>query len=710
MQKTSLALRIPQIMWMLFSLTVIIVVGSMYFASQNANRIAAENSRTMILGGYNAEVSRLEDLVYDYSVWQIAHDKAGERDEEWLYENMGSSVTFGLFDFMELYWPEDQTSMGWEAATDPEVNSGILDKECIAYAHQALNAVPVAEAGIVNFLAVQLGGVYLITASRFEPDDPADVTDPENLPINFMGQRLNDDFIAQLGMRFLIDDLHLITGGSDTEIIVPLYGLDGVQLAGLAWTPPRPGAALVKSAIAPLTAALLLFLGLSQVVSRRAAESAARLLKNEQNSAKLARTDHLTNLPNRLAFNERLNEAIAADSEEIALMITDLNNFKKVNDTLGHAAGDELIISLTKRIEETLHGDVFFARLGGDEFSFLFIGKNAEESLCGFVNSLKSALEPAFYLRASPFYLTTAMGYAVREAGCGLPMDEFVRQADSAMYLSKSSSSDILVRFDAELDPDRMQELELETTLRKALEDPSQFYIDYQPIVGGSGDSLDFAEALLRWDSPVLGKVSPADFIPVAEASGQIGRVTSMVLGMVCADLGRAQEMVVSVNISPLQINDAKFHDDLADALKRHGVRPEQLVIELTEGVLVENPRGLSVSLQKLRLLGHRIALDDFGTGYSSIGYLRQMEFTMLKVDKSLIDGVTKSERAREILTATLRLAKAIDIQIVAEGVETEEQARALADMGFDMQQGFNFSGGVPFDELPRLEPKKKVA
>ena len=338
--------------------------------------------------------------------------------------------------------------------------------------------------------------------------------------------------------------------------------------------------------------------------------------------------------------------------------------------------------------------------MGGDEFSFIFVGEGVEERLRGFVHSLKAALDAAFYLEGEPFHISMAMGFSMRVRGDTLPPSELIRQADSAMYASKASKSSMLVKYDPKLNPNRLKELEMESALRKALDHADEFSVLYQPIYGRNGEEINFAEALVRWSSPDLGAVSPADFIPIAEATGMIGRLTTIVLDKVCEDLAKAPEMTVSVNISPLQINDVAFHDILAELIEKHGVRADQIVIELTEGVLVENPRGLASALQRLRLIGHRIALDDFGTGYSSIGYLRQMDFSLLKVDKSLVRGATKNRRAREILAATIKIAKAFNIDILAEGVETEKQAQLIAEMGFNMQQGFNFNGAMPFDDL----------
>ena len=519
---------------------------------------------------------------------------------------------------------------------------------------------------------------------------------------------MDEEYVASIGNRFLINDLQFqlddFTGG---ELFMPVLRADGSVLGYVSWTPPHPGLTLAKASIAPLVLAFLVYLILSRIIARAAVESARHLLERERESAIMARTDHQTKLPNRLAFNERYEELLKSGSASIAVLFTDLNGFKLINDAKGHATGDTLIIRLAERIEDTINDEIFFARMGGDEFSFIFTGENAEERLRGFANSLKSALDAAFYLEGEPFHISMAMGYSILEQGSTLPTAELIRQADKAMYASKASCSSMLVKYEADLDPNRLGELRIEGALRKALDHPEQFSIAYQPIVGGHGEEMPFAEALLRWNSPELGSVSPADFIPIAEASGLINRVTSIVLDIVCKDLATAPKMIVSINISPLQLNESAFHDELASKVEKFGIRAYQIVIELTEGILVENPRGLAAGLQRLRLIGHKIALDDFGTGYSSIGYLRQMNFSLLKVDKSLIRNATKDRRAREILEATVQIARAFNIDILAEGVETQAQALLLAEMGFNLQQGFKFSGAVPFNELPCTAAKK---
>lgn len=711
MEEKALIKRIPIMMWLSIGLTALMAFGALAVASVNANRIAAENSGTMIAGGFEAEKERISGVALDYSIWDAAHENVQLRDLEWIYDNMASAVTYGQFQYMELYYPEDQTSFAWIEDTDEELQAGSTSQEDLLYVQEALEEIPVGDYSAVVYITRQLGELYVMAATRIEPEDPALVEDARLLPINIMGSRLSAEAVMSMGERFLINDLHLEYGAHANHIALRLVGHDGAVLGDFAWTPPSPGMALLKASVIPLSLAFILFVGLTRSVGRTAKESVIKLVRKEKESATLARTDQLTGLPNRLAFSEHFATILDEKKhDEIALMFADVNGFKQVNDTKGHAAGDELVIALAKRINDTVTEDVFVARVGGDEFGVIYTGDDAEELLCGFAHALKSAVEPAFYLKGDPVHISMAMGYAVRESDDQVLADEFIRQADTAMYTSKAAKSAMLVRYDSDIDPNRLKELELETALNRALEDPDQFSMVYQPIYGGHGEKMDFAEALIRWNSPELGKVSPGDFIPIAESSGLIGRVTSLVLEKVCTDLAGAPDYTVSINISPIQINDVNFHEELFSTTARHGVRPEQIVIELTEGVLVENPRGLGPSIQRLRLMGFRIALDDFGTGYSSIGYLRQMEFSMLKVDKTLIQAVVKSPRSKEILAATIQIAKAMDIELVAEGVETAEQASALAEMGFDMQQGFNFSGAFPFGDLIAVQDDKKVA
>lgn len=702
--------RIPVILLASVVLMLVMLISTLMFASQKANQIAKDNSVTLISGGFEAEQSRLSGIVSDYAIWQAAYDAATARDTDWLYKNMASGAGFGQFDLLEIYWPEDDSNVSWGVEHGEAGQLSTLSVDAVQGAYKALNEQQDYDFATYSFVAEVNDSISLVAASRIEPDEYADDADPSSFPLTFMIFALTEEIVSDLGSQYLTPNLHLNDHVGDADIGIPLVGIDGTVLTNLVWAPPRPGAELVRAILPYLGVAISIILGFSLYVGRTASEAATELVKNEMNSAILARTDHLTGLHNRMAFHEQIKKTFANARDDIALMTVDVNGFKQVNDNYGHAVGDGLIIDLAERICDTQGDDIFFARVGGDEFCFLHEGKDAAERMSGFANSLKSALEPAFYINGSPFFVALSMGMAVRKIDEPTTQDELLRQADLAMYASKGTASHLLVRYDSEIDPSRIIEIEFETELRRALQNPEQFSMKYQPIICSNQKEISFAEALLRWESPKLGKVSPSDFIPVAESSGLIRQITALVLEMVCKDLSNAPDLTVSINVSPIEINDQGFHHQLSQKVQKYGVRPEQIIIELTEGVLVKNPRGLSASLQKLRLMGHQIALDDFGTGYSSIGYLRQMEFTLLKVDKSLIDGVTKSKRAREVLAATLQLSKAIGIQILAEGVESSAQASILEEMGFDMQQGFNFSGNLRFDDLVALAAAKRAA
>lgn len=517
--------------------------------------------------------------------------------------------------------------------------------------------------------------------------------------INIIALPLSEPVLERLAGDYLLTDLRLGGTGTNTSTYALMNAKDEV-IAELAWEAPSPGMSLAWSLFPILAASVGVAIVFAWYVGRIAQSIADKLRKNVKESQQLARTDTLTGLPNRLAFQERLTSALSQNETDVALIAADINNFKSVNDTMGHNEGDRLIEQVAERIQHSLTDEIFLARIGGDEFVFLLADAQAEEKMGGAANAVRSALEQSFYIGGNPLSMSMSMGMTVRPKDAVLTEDELMRQADKAMYQSKASAGKLLTRYNAAIEPSRANELRLETELRNAIDNPEQFSLRYQPIINSGTSTVGMAEALLRWNSPTLGRVSPADFIPVAEQTGLIRKITSIVLDKVCNDVSKAPDLSVSVNISPAEICDPLFHDDLVHKIRQYNIRPDQITLELTEGVVVENPRGLAVALQKLRLMGHQIVLDDFGTGYSSIGYLRQMEFSLLKVDKSLVEGVTRNKQARDVLHATLNLAKAIGIRVLAEGVETAEQAKLLKEMGVDMQQGFNFSAGLEYEDL----------
>jgi diguanylate cyclase (GGDEF)-like protein/PAS domain S-box-containing protein len=428
---------------------------------------------------------------------------------------------------------------------------------------------------------------------------------------------------------------------------------------------------------------------LAEAIVRRSAESRVR---------HQALHDPLTGLPNRSLLVDRLNHWAARaerDRSSAAVLFVDLDNFKVINDALGHDRGDRLLCGVAERLRRELRPSDTIARLGGDEFVVFCEDVASEHDALAMVDRLVHALDAPFDLGGQSQHATASIGIAF-----GDPKAEpevMIRNADAAMYRAKERGRARFELFDDEMRRRSISWLETESELRRALEN-GELHNLYQPIVHPrSGEIVGF-EALVRWQHPKRGLVSPADFIPVAEQSGLIVQLGHGVLERACAEALRWNEgregepLRVAVNFSPRQLSHPHCIDTVVETLERIGLPPDHLCVEITESALVEDSAATLATLNRLRDIGIRLALDDFGTGYSSLTYVRRFPIDTLKIDRSFIDGIVGSTEDEAIVTAVLSMGRALGVGVVAEGVETEEQAARLRTLGCTLAQGYLFS------------------
>ena len=423
----------------------------------------------------------------------------------------------------------------------------------------------------------------------------------------------------------------------------------------------------------------------------------------EQRLRYLAHVDPVTGLANRNAFNERLDSSIAEAEkfgESLAVLVLDLDNFKQVNDTLGHQAGDDLLRVIGQRIAQALRREDVVARLGGDEFAIILrhVGSSHEASqVC---SKLVSSIAQPVSIESHPFVVTASIGLAFCSED-GMDGRTLTRNADTAMYQAKQAGRNTHVTFHPSMDEDVQRRMAMETCLRNALGN-GEFSLHYQPKIElGSGTLIGF-EALLRWDCRQLGgMISPADFIPVAEDSGLIVEIGEWVIRQALDDLnrwneGRTVALHVAVNLSVRQIRVGKISQFISRLLSETGMPAGWLELELTESMVMENVHAHIETFHELRKLGVRIAIDDFGTGYSSMSYLKRLPINTLKIDRSFVGDLARDGNDLAIATAIVALGHSLELTVVAEGVETREQAQALAAIGCDIGQGYLYALPMP--------------
>jgi diguanylate cyclase (GGDEF)-like protein len=414
----------------------------------------------------------------------------------------------------------------------------------------------------------------------------------------------------------------------------------------------------------------------------------------------LANHDALTGLPNRRQFNERLSEALGAGAHEVAVLFLDLDQFKNVNDTLGHQAGDELLRAAAARIRECVREGDLVARQGGDEFAVLVQDK---VSLHEYVEPLAARIIQAL---AAPFDLLNyqaSVGVSVGIATSGtqkVTADAILKYADMALYKAKAAGRGSYRVFEASMAAELQARMDMEADLRAAL-GRGELEVHYQPLFDLRRGQLSGFEALLRWRHPERGMVFPADFIPIAEETGLIMPIGEWVLRQVCADAATFPKGTkVAVNISPVQFAGSDLVDAVREALGQSGFSANCLELEITESALLQDTDAVVGTLRRLRALGTRIALDDFGTKYSSLTYLRKFPFDKIKIDQSFVRDMATREDCVAIVHSVARLATQLGMTATAEGVETSAQLNQVRDAGCTEAQGYFFGKAEPYDRL----------
>ncbi|HWH32437.1 MAG TPA: bifunctional diguanylate cyclase/phosphodiesterase [Egibacteraceae bacterium] len=453
---------------------------------------------------------------------------------------------------------------------------------------------------------------------------------------------------------------------------------------------------LLMAAALTLTTLVLLRLGL--VMADR--DAAQRQLSH------LALHDPLTGLPNRRLLLDRVEMALARSARrpgEVAVLFCDLDRFKVVNDSLGHAAGDELLIEVAARLRQAVRPDDTVARLGGDEFVICCEGLDGAQGLRAIAERVTRVLGAPVRVAGEEVFVTVSIGLASAQGGPG-SAEALIQQADAAMYAAKAAGRDRIESADPEVVDVRSMRLERENALRRAI-DKGGLRLEYQPVLDLRTGATAFVEALVRWGHPDGGLLQPDAFIPLAEESGLIVPLGEWVLDEALSQLarwhaaGRNLGCGMSVNVSARQLRDPSFVLHVQRALARTGVAPSALTLEITERVLLEEAREELASLEALRLLGVQIAVDDFGTRYASLAYLKRLPVNGLKIDRTFVSGVAHDTHDAAIVAAIVTLGHTLGMRVTAEGVETAEQLAAVQALGCDLAQGFYLGAAVPAAE-----------
>lgn len=534
---------------------------------------------------------------------------------------------------------------------------------------------------ITGFLRLD-GGLAIVGLQAIRPeglDEPV-----KDAHVLAFVTKVTDEQIASLGKHEGFRNLRLTDGWQEPDLHVPLTDSAGRILKYLSWESDDPGAVITREVRPYLIAsgvALIIFIG---GVVLAAGYEQRRLRRTVAHSWHLATHDALSGLLNRSGFFRTLDDVRArlAPDRDVVVFLLDLDGFKAVNDTWGHAVGDELIRRVAHAVS-TSHPEIrHAARLGGDEFAL--IAENTAD-IGSIAAATLQSISTSFMIDGRAVDVGVSIGYAFGEPN--LMASEIVRQADLALYRAKETGKGKAIVYESMLDAERRQEAQLEAELRHAIS-AGKLDTVFQPQFSSDRREIIGVEALARWVRPG-GTVSPEIFVALAEKCGLIETLGSHLLSDAMKQAARWPELKLSVNVSPLQLCNPGFAGQVKDLLREHGFDPRRLTLEVTESVLLSNPDLARRSIETLRQIGVTFALDDFGCGYASIGVLREFGFDRIKIDRSIVWSAENDPTGVEVLRATVALARALDVPVSAEGVENANQAMMLQDAGCDSLQGY---------------------
>ncbi|HEY6397008.1 MAG TPA: EAL domain-containing protein, partial [Solirubrobacteraceae bacterium] len=423
--------------------------------------------------------------------------------------------------------------------------------------------------------------------------------------------------------------------------------------------------------------------------------------------------DSLTNLANRVLLTESVEHAVRRaqrSKTNLAVLFLDLDDFKTINDSLGHTVGDELLIAVAQRLRACVRESDTAARISGDEFAILLEDIGDPSGAARSAERVLDSLQPPFTLAGTEIFVRASIGIAVGPAGQRSEQaSELLRNADLAMYMAKSEKKGSYRFFAPGMHSGLLARLELKADLERALSQ-HDFTIHYQPIVSLVEGTIDGLEALLRWQHPTRGLVGPSEFLALAEETGLVRPVGHWVLREACRqgmlwqrEIGGGEPLTISVNLSPAELYEPELVDQVAAALQESRLLPSQLILELTESVFMQDTEVTMVRLTGLKRLGVRLAIDDFGTGYSSLGYLQRLPLDRIKVAKQFVDDVAKGAGDSALTRAIIKLGETFELETVAEGIERADQLKRLREIGCKLGQGHYFAHALPPEKIDTL-------
>lgn len=709
--------------FVVISSALVLALGAFgwWAASNIDDRSIARETRAVRMG--LEELLERIPLEQDTSaVWTdaVIHIRAG--DEDWLAENLAEWVSeyFG-HDTVYLVGPTDlpvRAVRDGVRVSDDVFESdravlGPMISELRATMASAAVSTPddataaISGLGLEDIRAMPDGRASVVSIRPILPTDGTLVQGLSEIYLHISIVDLGPEVTKAIGTKFEIADLQFERHANSNldRVATPVMDGSGRMVGFFSWTPYEPAYQLIvetSPVVAVCVLALMLF---GALLITRLQRTTKQLAETEAQATFFAYHDPLTRLPNRALFEQELKRALSESRRNGTLVILhciDLDHFKSVNDTLGHPAGDALLIQVAQRLGALIGENDILARLGGDEFALIQTEVADVADALGIAQRMVSALEQPFDLNGHEVTISGSVGLMSADDPSTSPED-LIGRADMALYEAKTGGRNRYMLYGGELGNAVRDRLSLEVDLRAALRGEHGLGLVYQPIFCAKTHQILGAEALLRWDHPTKGRLSPAVFVKLAEERGLIKTLGLWVLQNACSYAVSCSLPWIAVNVSPIQFRDEKFADRVFEVLSTTGLAPSRLEIEVTEGLLLQNSSEVQETLRVLRARGVRVALDDFGTGYSSISYLRTYGVDKLKIDQSFTAQLGRNQEIDSIVRSIIDLGRAMKMKLTAEGVETIEQRDMLLAIGCDQLQGYLLARPVSGEDLHRF-------
>ena len=687
----------------------VIIAGSILHVTENANSLDNDRSRSTVSAALAGVKGQIIGVTRDNSIWDDAAQAAYiDNDTQWMIDNWGlTTKDYPLYNEVVVVDSNGTPIIAYENGVPfdwtPEHFYGpsfryLLDQN--ASSKKTGNDTRFDSAFVMT-----PQGLTIISVGPILPSSLDLKVEPGKRLFLVFSRQVRSEDIESLGNAYVVPGLEFATVAQPGKMSASVHDATGATIGHLVWPPRNPGNMSFQAVRPNLLVALSLFIALLFGFAGYTRFLVGNMRRDKRRAEYEATHDPLSDLLNRAGLFRKLDRLLAQrqPSEVSILVYMDLDGFKDVNDTYGHAVGDSLIRHVADRLERLAPTGSDVARLGGDEFAILLRGEQASAANADlFTSSIHCLFREPFDLDGRTIVVGASIGTAsIRNEK--VDSTELVRRADLAMYRAKDMGRGRTVEYEYSFDADRSAQNQLEVDLRLALEN-DQLDIAFQPLVDAKSGKWHGVEALARWyNCRISQTVSPDVFIPLAERSGLIETLGLQILRKALMQSGKWPGLKMSVNVSPAQFRNPAFPDHVARIIDETGVDPSILTLEITEGFFVRNPERAQRIVQALKKLGVSISLDDFGSGFSSIGYLRQFEFDRLKIDRSFISALDTDANATSVIQATVALANAFNIPVTAEGIESEEQAVVLRLSGCDELQGYLFGRPMPAAEIDRI-------